>query len=357
MAGTGLDLAGAYYREVVAPLLAVRFPGLPHAAARLGSGSDVLGLDDTMSRDHDWGSRLTLLVEGPDVEPIDGYLQQLLPESFAGLPTRFATTWDAAVRHRVEVATPADFAASRLGLAVVDELGPLDWLSFTGQGVLEVTAGEVFSDTQGGISDIRRRLAWYPDDVWRYVVAADWSRIGQELPLMGRAGQRGDEVGSRAIIGRLTHTAMHLGFLLERRWPPYSKWLGTAFTRLANAGSVTAALLGAQTAATWQEREAAMCDALLDMHDLQRRQGLPTGSKVVEPFFERPFQTVSSTVVKGLISSIADPLVRQLPLGVGSLEQWVDNVDVLSSPALRAAAATGWREWIAPAVGTADLRR
>ncbi len=341
---SGLDLAGAYYREVVAPLLAVRFPGLPHAAARLGSGSDVLGLDDAMSRDHDWGPRLTLLVSRPYVEPIDEYLHRMLPENFAGLPTRFATTWDPTVRHRVEVDTPADFAVSRLGLEVGDQLSPLDWLSFTGQGLLEVTAGKVFSDTHGGISDIRRRLAWYPDDVWRYVVAADWSRLGQELPLMGRTGHRGDEVGSRTIAGRLAHTAMHLGFLLERRWAPYPKWLGTAFARLSNAASATSALLAAQTAATWQERETALCDALASLHDLHRRVGLHSSSRVVEPFFDRPFRTVSGTIVEALISSITDHRVRQLPVGVGSIEQWVDNVNVLSSPALRSAAADGWRE-------------
>jgi hypothetical protein len=47
----GIGVARCYYEDVVAPLVLRRWPGLPHAAARLGSGSDVLGLDDELSRD------------------------------------------------------------------------------------------------------------------------------------------------------------------------------------------------------------------------------------------------------------------------------------------------------------------
>lgn len=60
--GTGADLSRDYFEQVVAPLLERSAPGLPYAAARLGSGSDVLGYDDEQSRDHDWGLRLTVLV-------------------------------------------------------------------------------------------------------------------------------------------------------------------------------------------------------------------------------------------------------------------------------------------------------
>ena len=51
----GLELSRQFYEEVVRPLLDQRFPGLPHAAGRLGSGSEVLAFDTEMSTDHDWG--------------------------------------------------------------------------------------------------------------------------------------------------------------------------------------------------------------------------------------------------------------------------------------------------------------
>jgi hypothetical protein len=79
----GAELARRFFDGVVEPLLSRAVPGLGYAAARLGSGSDVLGLDDEMSRDHDWGCRLTLLVDEDDrdqVPRISRTLEERLPE-------------------------------------------------------------------------------------------------------------------------------------------------------------------------------------------------------------------------------------------------------------------------------------
>lgn len=328
-APTGVELARDYYTNVVGPLLQGRWPGLPHAAARLGSGSDVLGLDDATSRDHDFGLRLTLLVDAGMVAEVDAHLAGALPETYAGLPTRFATTWHSHERHQVEVASPHGFARSRLGTDVPEPRDAGGWLGLTGQAVLEVTAGPVFVDTIGEITDIRGRLLWYPDDVWRYVLAADWSRIGQELPFLGRMAQRGDDLGSRVLAARLVRDVMHLGFLLERRWPPYSKWLGTLFSQLPSARTALPALSTTLAAGSWQEREAALSNALTVMLELQRDIGLPADTTAVEPFFERPFRGVRP-IAEALLDSIRDEQVRRLRHGVGSLEQWIDSTAVLT---------------------------
>ena len=101
------------------------------------------------------------------------------------------------MRHRVQVQDVRSLVVSRIGR---DPSGPwsvADWLSLTGQAVLEVRAGPVFVDTTGPLAAARERLAWYPDELWRYVVASDWRRIAQELPFIGRAAERGDDLGSR----------------------------------------------------------------------------------------------------------------------------------------------------------------
>ncbi|WP_020144313.1 DUF4037 domain-containing protein [Terracoccus sp. 273MFTsu3.1] len=335
MSPSGTELSRAYLDEIVEPLVRGRWPGMPCAAARLGSGSDVLGLDDAMSRDHDWGLRLNLLVPDDVVIAVDDHLAEQLPESFAGHPTRFATTWDPAVRHRVQVETARDLAVSRLGVDPTRDLTVDEWLSLTGQAVLEVTGGEVFVDDVGELDGIRQRLEWYPDDVWRHVVATDWARLGQELPFVGRTAERGDELGSRVVAARLAGIAMHLGHLVERRWPPYAKWLGTSFARLPRAAAALAPLDRALAAPDWRQREAGLVEALRLLAAVQGDAGLPTTAEPVEPFWDRPYRGVRAAVVDALEASVTDPVVRALARGVGSAEQWSDNVDVLVDASLR----------------------
>ena len=332
---SGAALSRLYYDEVVGPAIAAHWPGLPHAAGRLGSGSEVLGLDDDVSRDHDFGLRVNLLVPTGVTRQIDAYLDTVLPDAFDGYPVRFATTWDPQVRHRVQVDDVSTFVASRTGISADQALSVSEWLSLTGQGVLEVTAGPVFVDTAGDLTSARQRLSWYPDDLWAYVVATDWARMAQELPFVGRTADRGDDLGSRVISSRLAGGAMHLAHLLERRWPPYAKWTGTSLKGLPSAEAATTPLLRAVEARDWRVREQGLVDALRFLCRLQRDVGLPAVDDPIEPFWDRPYSRVRDEVVIGLEGSITDPAVRALPRGVGSAEQWSHNVDVLVDPRRR----------------------
>jgi len=349
----GAELAAVLYRDAVLPVLDRYHPGLPHAAGRLGTGSDVLGLDDDVSRDHDWGLRLTLLVPAGHVEGLDAALAAQLPEEVAGHPTRFATTGDPRARHRVEVTTVDDLARAHLGLAAQAPWDALDWLSLTGQAVLEVGAGAVVADSAGELTRLRERLAWYPDDVWRHVVACDWVRLQQELPFVRRTAERGDDLGSRLLTARLARVAVHLGFLLERRWPPYAKWTGTLFDRLPRAAAVGPLLSAAVRAEHGPEREAALVAALEDLLGVQRAAGLPAPARATEPFHDRSSRGVSGEVVTRLRAGLGDPQLRALPPGVGSVEQCVDDVDVLVAAGRRGAVVRAWR--VGPPVSPGTL--
>jgi hypothetical protein len=344
----GAELARSFFADVVGPLLSRAVPGLGYAAARLGSGSDVLGLDDGMSRDHDWGCRLTLLVDRDardQVPRISRLLEEGLPDRFGELPVRFPVTWDPSVSHQVEVATVADFAASRLGVDPTRGMSALDWLSVTGQSVLEVTAGPVFTDRTRTLAAARTLLAWYPPDVERYVLAAGWQRLCQRLPMVGRTAEAGDELGSRLLSAGIADDLRWLAFALSRRWAPYPKWRGTVFRSLPVAARLGPLLDAAIAAPGWREREnalAAACELLLD---IQRERGLPAPESAVTPFFDRPYRTVDQAVPQGLLADITDPDVARLPPMVGAIEQWIDSTDVLSSPGRRAALQAAYRAW------------
>src|SRR5215469_10442290 len=323
-------------------------PGLGYAAGRLGTGSDVLGFDDAMSRDHDWGCRLTLVVDEADSEAVPciaGLLERDLPGSYLGHPVRFPVTWDSSPTHNVDVATVAGFATGRLGVDPTGGLPVLDWLVLTGQSVLEVIAGPVFTDRTAELAPVRAALRWYPPDVERYVLAAGWQRLSQEMPMVGRSAERGDELGSRLLSARLAGDLMWLAFALSRRWPPYPKWRGAVFQALALAADLAGPLAAATTAPDWRGRESGLADACEVLLGAQRARGLPAPARAVTRFWDRPYRTVDEAVQQALLADITDPHVTQLPTSIGSIEQWVSSVDVLASPARRSAVQGAYRAW------------
>lgn len=340
----GIALSRAYYDEIVRPLLTERFGDLPHSAGRLGAGSDVLGLDDETSRDHDWGLRLSVFVPEAAVDAVDAELERALPAAFRSHPTRFAFTGSHDVRHHVEVGTLSSFLDARLDFDPRNGPTVTEWLSLSGQAALEVTAGPVFADETGELTRAREALGWYPSDVWRYVVACDWARLAQELPLMARAAQVGDETGSRVIAARLAQVAMHLTFMLERRWAPYAKWFGTVFGTLAPASSVGAALDRTLRADAWQERQQGLAEALEALLSVQNAAGLTATDRATVPFWNRDAVRPNPAIVAELLDGILNPDVRSLPLGRGSIEQRTDNVDVLIDPRARRAAVAAQRD-------------
>ena len=340
---SGAALAEAFHRDVVAELIRRTLPGLRYAAARLGSGSDVLGFDDPTSRDHDWGCRLTVLVDEADIAAVGllaDFFERELPQSFAGFPVRFATTWDSSVTHKVHLATVFDFAASRLGVDPRDGLSELEWLSLTGHSVLETIGGQVFHDETTELAGLRSLLRWYPQSLEPYLLAAGWQRISQTMPFVGRTAETGQHTQSVLLSAQLSRDLMRLAFLLEHQWAPYPKWFEAGFARLGLARLLRGPLDAAATAKAWREREDALVAAIEVLAQAQRDRGLPTPERAVVPFWDRPYRTINDDLVNNL-----GDWSTGLPL-VGSIEQWVDNTDILARPENRPAVIAAYRAWL-----------
>jgi hypothetical protein len=339
----GLQLSRAFYTEAVRPLL----DDLPHSGARIGSGSEVLGFDTPRSADHEWGPRLELFLAPADagrIPELDRRLAERLPRTFHGWPTHFETvagdhagrmtpTSGGPVRHRVGITTVDAWCAERLGVDPRAGLRPTDWLGLPWQALAEATGGAVFHDGLGELDPLRAALAWYPPDVWRYVLACQWRRIAQEEAFVGRTGEVGDELGSAVVAARLVRDLMRLAMLLHRRYPPYGKWLGSAFAALPPAADLDPVLRGALAATAWRERERYLCVAYEALAALQNDTGLAERvDPTTRPYFDRPFQVLKADrFADALLAAVTDPVIAALPR-TGAIDQHADNTDLLTDP-------------------------
>ncbi|WP_306204538.1 DUF4037 domain-containing protein [Actinoplanes sp. RD1] len=330
----GLELCRAFYVEAVRPLLTEAFPRLVYAAARIGPGSEVLGFDSPRSVDHDWGPRLELFLPAPAAREVSELLSARLPREVRGWPTHFEppgarvrvmTATTGPVAHRVVLTDVGSWSREQLGFDARRDLRVRDWLATPAQRLAEATGGAVFHDATGELTALRERLRWYPRDVWRYVLAAQWTRIAQEEAFVGRTAEAGDDLGSRVLAGRLARDVMRLFLLLERRYPPYQKWLGTAFAALPGVDPVAAALREAVGTADPMRRQAALCTAYEAAGRRQNELGLaaPVDPRR-RPYFDRPYPVIDAGRFAAALTAEA---------GFGAIDQFVDSTDALSSPA------------------------
>jgi hypothetical protein len=347
----GLELSRRFYAEVVEPILAARFPDLDYAAALIGPGSEVLGFDTPVSTDHHWGPRVMLFLPEQDselAEAITETLSRELPPTFLGYSTNFGPPDEIGVRllqpiknrpvaHRVETWTVLSFFTYYLGWNTRGAPSITEWLAFPSHRLRAATSGAVFHESTGELTAARDALSWYPDDLWRYLLAAGWNRIAEEEAFMARCGDVGDELGSTLVAARLVRDITQLCFLMERSYAPYSKWLGTAFSRLRLGRAVEPHLTAAIRGATWRLRQDALIAAYRIVAEAHDALGLtdPLDAEA-RPFHTRPYLVIDAErFASALIDSIANEGVRALPRFLGSLNQLIDGTDKLESAELR----------------------
>jgi hypothetical protein len=211
-----------------------------------------------------------------------------------------------------------------------------EWLVIPSHHLSELTSGAVYRDDTGAIARAREAVAWYPHDVWRYLLAAQWLRIDQESAFMGRCGEVGDELGSRVVAARLVREVMRLCYVMERRHQPYTKWFGSGFARLACAPRLTPYLMDALRDETWQERDRALALAYEACAEMHNALGL---TEPLDPkaglFHTRPFHVLEEgRFWKALRDRVQDPDVQRLMRTqhhvIGNTTQWADSTDALT---------------------------
>lgn len=347
----GLKLSELFYKEAAKPILENLFPQISYSAALLGWGSEVLGYDDIQSSDHHWGPRFLLFLSTENHEKyrhaISEALSENLPHRFRGYVTNFGEPDQGGVRlpketeagpvsHMIVIETIEKFFGWYLGCNPYQSLTAADWLSFSEHKLLAVTSGQVFHDDLGELEGIRRKLHYYPRDVWLYQIAAQWIKIFEEREFVGRSGNVGDELGSMIMAARQVKNLMRLCFLVERKYAPYSKWFGTAFSKLECATELSPLFREVLLSLTWKERERHLSRAygvIARMHNaLQITRPIP---EEVSNYFGRPYLVLESPdLLRDIIDSYTDQEVKAIKHGLGSVNQFVDSTNQVSSISL-----------------------
>jgi len=341
---SGLQLSELFYKEVVKHILESEFPELKYSVGLIGSGSEVLGFDTPQSTDHCWGPRLLLFLCETDYrknrEKISNVLSERLPYKFRGYSTNFSEPdnegdqWleeieDGPVNHKIEIFSLKSFFKQYLDIDTDDEMNALDWLTFSEQKLRTIKSGKIFHDDLG-LNRIRKRFDYYPKDVWLYLLASQWRRISQEEAFVGRCGDVGDELGSKIIAARLVGDVMRLCFLIEKEYAPYSKWFGTAFSRLKCAKKLTPLFNKVLSAQNWKIREKHLSSAyeeIAKMHNkLDITKPLPTK---VSRFHSRPYLIIHGDLfVTEIKKKIKSRAIKNIKVNIGSVNQFSDSTDV-----------------------------
>ncbi|HXQ92614.1 MAG TPA: DUF4037 domain-containing protein [Nitrososphaerales archaeon] len=346
----GLRLSELYYKQIVEPILGSKFPRLKYSAGLLGSGSEILGYDTPQSRDHNWGLRFFLFLTDNDLRTksteIDRELRTNLPSSFLGYSTSFGKPDEIGVRipnqsgsgkieHYIICYTIKSFFREYLDINPYQKIGVPTWLTLPQQKLLSIVRGKIFHDGLG-IKQIIGNFEYYPRDVWLFMLASQWSKISQKEAFVARAAVVGDELGSRIIASEIVKDLMELCFLMEKRYAPYSKWFGKAFSELEIAKELSSVLSDIldSTSIKGRERYLARAYSIAAMKHNSLKITKTKKTKVSK-FYDRPYLVIHGDIfAKEIMKKIHDPSIQNLPT-IGSIDQLIDSSDFLEDPQLQ----------------------
>lgn len=231
----GLELSEQYYKTHGEQMLQ-QFPHLlPYLAVGLiGSGSECLGYDDKISQDHDFEPGFCIFL--PEEDFISSRDAFQLERAYAKLPNEFMGYNRLKINpvggNRHGVIRISDFLCQKIGQP--NENLPLNaWLYIDEQFLLEVTNGKIFTDNFGLITNVRNKLAYLPEDI-------RLKKIAGNLIILEQSGQynylrcvkRNEISTAQLALNEFTRAAIHLIFLLNRRYMPYYKWQFRALREL-----------------------------------------------------------------------------------------------------------------------------
>lgn len=222
---TGLEICHAYYETYGIPMIQKYFPEYEKriAVGLVGPGSDCLGFDDEISRDHDWGPGFCLFVTADTYEKIGAELQRHydeLPKEFMGYK-RLETPMG---KGRVGVKRIDEFYKNILNTDVYEEI---DYSAIQDFALAVASNGEVFYDPEGIFSQMRQKLKQgYPEHMLYIKLAEDAAKFAQAGQYnYARIIRRGDFMTADYMLYQSFFHAMRLVHHLNNQYSVHDKWL------------------------------------------------------------------------------------------------------------------------------------
>lgn len=215
-----------------------------------------------------------------------------------------------------------EFLIDEIGTADLDNIKPLDWLTFSEHRLLSLVSGKLFADKLN-VRQQTDKIKFYPDDVKLYLIASQWGIIASEQAFVKRCGEVGDDIGSQIICARIAERLMRLCYLYKDTYAPYSKWFGTAFDKLDIDENIKMRINAALQANDLIERESNLVEAQALVADLHNASGL-TG-KVdysIEFYFGRDIKVIfADKFVDITVEKLKETVFENIPL-MGTMSQF-----------------------------------
>lgn len=229
-----------FYEMYVAELIHERFSEYEDriAVGIAGEGSDCLGYDDAISRDHDFGTGVCLWLTDEDMARFGQALSEAYNELVDSAERSYLTK---RLRERRGVMTIHDFYSNILRIDCDTEgcrMTEDEWYRLDHSCLKTATNGEIFRDDLGTFTAFRKYLLnYYPDRVWRLRIAEQLHEYASSFQVnYARCMTRGDTVAAELCRAKGIQAAMELFFLLRREYPPYYKWTYRALSDLDKEG-------------------------------------------------------------------------------------------------------------------------
>lgn len=219
----GLDLCEAFYHQFGEPMIDQQFADIkPYMAIGLaGMGSDCLGYDDEISHDHDFGPGFCIWLPKHIYQQYGQAIQKAydeLPLEFMGIPRITSRQGE----HRVGVFEVESFFEQFLR-QIPQTLE--DWLYADENALLACTNGRIFEDHYGKVTEIRKYLSYYPEDVRIKKIARAIAKMAQSGQYnYARCMQRHDEVAAGLALYEFIDQTLSVVYLLNKKYKPYYKW-------------------------------------------------------------------------------------------------------------------------------------